>query len=317
MSIDEDRKKAQEVMADLDAPVDDQTPASTPAVETPAVEQKPQETETKPLDISFSETPKEAKNDDSKAAELEAQLQKERVEAGRLRKVNEELTEERRRREELEQEIQQIKSAQRQKSYLDAVPEDLRNTIDEDVIKASGSVTESMIKELRSEIAAEIEALKSKSQQSDKAVMEANVTALHKWVNEEYPGLSGDTAKGGPLNEAWQRFMAQTDPVTGRPFGIVINDAFKGNRQQGVKYVLDSFVNAAGITRRGGAGDTITPSGTATSTGGSEAQSDGKIYTETEYLALFKSAEDLPLDQRQALVKKLQTAAAEGRVVRV
>lgn len=320
-------KSLEDIPDDVAAPEGSASPEATPAVD-PKVETPKPGTSKEPegkrekdsfQPLEFNVKPEKegvegAKPDNT--AELEARLQRERVEAGRLRKANEELAEERRKREELERKLQEIEDQRRKGSYLDMVPEDLRDVVDDSVIKASGSVTEGMIKQLRGEIAAEIEALKGESQQAKKAVADANAEAMHRWVNETYPGLARDTSNDGKLGEAWNLFLKSTDPVTGQPYAAVIGDAFQGNRKEGVKYVLDNFIDKAGISRRGGAEGTITPSGTATLTGGRSAPDDGRIYTESEYRQALEDSVRLSPEKRARVLQEMQAAANEGRVVR-
>jgi len=240
----------------------------------------------------------------ARIAELERQLQQERVESGRLRKANDELAQ-------LRAENAQLKAAQRGdgSAIISSLPKDVVEPVPDDIKRMTGAAIETAVSDAitkeRERYEAELAKLREEGAQSRR-------TSFARQINTAYPSFFADTREGGKLYAQWSEYMERNGDSLGKCLGSFDYDA--------TKYHIDRFYSEYGISNpSGGQGGTAAPEPRSIGGGVNPGAGDQKkTYTYAEYNELRKKAHALrdayDFEKYRALAKELDDAIAEGRV---
>lgn len=278
-----------------------------------------QEAVAKPLTI------KAAPGGDPRDAEIERlkqEVQKHKVEEGRLKKASEELAELRKEKALLESKVQELTKADAVARPLRHVDPKRREVIDEDVLAGTAEMVEGRVSESERALMdrmAQLEAELRKSREDDQTV--AN-RAFDGEIEKAFPGFIAATSEGGPHYEAWARFLGSIDPATGQPYEATITGAYGRHHLGGVSRVINDFLKDSGIARQAARKDAAQPAGSASGTGDrNPPQGDSTVYSRREAEAILKQSRDdfdrgrITRAQRNDVISKIQTAIDEGRVL--
>lgn len=240
----------------------------------------------------------------ARIAELERQLQQERVESGRLRKVSEQLAQ-------LQAENAQLRAAQRGdgSTIINNLPKEVVEPVPDDIKRMTGAAIETAVSDAiakeRERYEAELAKLREEGAQSKR-------TAFARQINAAYPSFFADTREGGKLYTQWSEFMERN--------GGSIGASLESFDFDGTKYHIDRFYNEYGISNpSGGQGGAAAPDprsiGGGVNPGAGEQK---KTYTNAEYQELRKKAHEYrdayEFEKYRTLAKELDDAIMEGRV---
>jgi len=238
-----------------------------------------------------AQPPAHADPRDAEIAELRRQLHAQSVEAGRLRKANEE-------NRMLREENERLKAA-RPRDIMQDIPEELRDRVDEDQMKAIGAaINRRFDEEAR---------LRQAEEQRRAAEADAD---FDRRIEAKYPGLIRATNPGGDKYEAWEDWK--------RVYGPAVAAAYSAHNSDALFALIDQFLSGVGTPSRGApAAATPRPSRAAPPAPGAQQ---GRRYTFEEYAAeMDKAGSDyrsgaITGDRYREIVTGLKAARAEGRV---
>lgn len=249
--------------------------------------------------------------DAQRIAELERELQQERVEKGRLRQTNDELRS-------AKEEIARLKAenarlAQRKPSDF-LTPEE-REQLDEKQLAAIDKVVQGRVGDMSAAQKAENDRLREEIARRDANIAASAKAQFNAEVERLAPGLAA------AVNEhaaEWQKWAASPRRAAS------VAAAFQQNDAATVAEFLQEFVQSKGIQANGD-GIAARPRTSFSPTGGSHpAPTDARdttIYTVDQYgEALRRAGEDLTAgritsEQYRAIKQKFTTALNEGRIV--
>lgn len=272
--------------------------------ETNNQEQKPTTTGGSVFDALQPSSEQPAAGAEARIAELERELQSERVERGRLRTANDEVRQ-------LKEEIARLKaenanlSARKPGEYL---TEDERKMLDPEQLAVVDKVIRGRMGDVTDKLRAESEKSAAREGQYRKAQFDAEVERLA-------PGLA---ALVNEHRDDWNRWAGEKRRMAS------VTAAFKSFDAATVAEFLNEFVSSKGI-RAEGDGVAARPETSYSPRGGNRPVTTGKdtaTYTLDQYnTEIRKATADyeagrITLDQRKAIQSKFDTALAEGRVVR-
>lgn len=240
----------------------------------------------------------------ARIAELERQLQQERVESGRLRKANEQLAQ-------LQAENAQLRASQRGdgSAIINNLPKDVVEPVPDDIKRMTGAAIEAAVSDAiskeRERYEAELAKIREEGAQSSR-------TSFARQINTAYPSFFADTREGGKLYAQWCEYMERNGDSIGRSLGSF--------DFEGTKYHIDRFYSEYGISNpSGGQGGAAAPDprsiGGGVNPGAGEQK---KTYTNAEYQELRKKAHEYrdayEFEKYRTLAKELDDAITEGRV---
>lgn len=244
-------------------------------------------------------------------AELERELQQERVEKGRLRQTNDELRK-------AQEEIARLKaenaklSARKPTDYLS---DKEREIIDAEQLAVIDKLVQGRMGDASAAVKAENERYREEMAKRDAAAVEMRKAQFDAEVERIAPGLSA-AISDGHMDE-WNRWRAE------RRRASSVNDAFKTFDAATAADFIMEFAEAHGI-RAGGDGVAARPQTSYPLRGGSRPvarQGDTATYTVEQYSEALRRAGDdynagrITADEYRAIKKKFDTALNEGRIV--
>ena len=248
---------------------------------------------------------------DDRIAELERELQQERVEKGRLRHTNDELRK-------AQEEIARLKaenaklSARKPTDYLS---DNERDVIDADQLAVIDKLVQGRMGDASAAVKAENERLRDEMARRDASAVEMRKAQFDAEVERMAPGLV--TAISAGHVEEWNKWRAE------RRRASSVNDAFKAFDAATVADFIMEFAEAHGI-RAGADGVAARPQTSYSFRGGSRPasrQGDTATYTVEQYGEALRRAGDdynagrITADEYRAIKKKFDTALNEGRIV--
>jgi len=245
---------------------------------------------------------------DARIAELESQLNATRVEQGRVRALSQDSSKK-------DEEIRQLKAqleAQSRK-FSDMVPEHLRENVSEEVLQASGMLTQGIVNEQLQAFRREQAEAGEQRKKEQEAQNNERMSAFIDRIEAKYPGFLESVNPGGDKVAPWNKFLEVHKPSVLQAYGSMNLSAMSS--------LIDSFLSMIGVSQRGGDAN---PQHTPRSISGGQADGssapDGTHYTYAEFTrALDKAGADfhsgqLPKDKYDAVVNQLRQARKEGRV---
>lgn len=237
---------------------------------------------------------------------LQKQLQGERVEAGRLKKANEENAALRKRIEELENR-RGIDEA------VEALPEDLRE-IPDDLKQGAAAMAKHMIDKSNAERDARLREIESRFEEDAQRRRMDAMRAFMVRIEANYPGFIRGVSEGGDKQKAWADYQ--------RHNAATISQALDGGDFDTLSYHIKQFYSSIGLASPSGSGEPATPE--PRSIGGGETMpqgmNPGRTYSVDEYKRILDDAQTKFQNQRltyreySAICGELTKAYREGRV---
>lgn len=264
-----------------------------------------------PVAAGNQQTQPQPSGDAQRIAELERELQQERVEKGRLRQTNDELRS-------AKEEIARLKAenarlAQRKPSDF-LTPEE-REQLDEKQLAAIDKVVQGRVGDMSAAQKAENDRLREEIARRDANIAASAKAQFNAEVERLAPGLAATVNEHAA---EWQKWAASPRRAAS------VAAAFQQNDAATVAEFLQEFVQSKGIQANGD-GIAARPRTSFSPTGGSHpAQTDERdtaTYTVDQYgEALRRAGEDLTAgritsEQYRAIKQKFTTALNEGRIV--
>lgn len=239
---------------------------------------------------------------------LQKQLQSERVEAGRLKKANEENAA-------LRKELEELKSAQETEEAMEALPENLRDLPD-DYKQGAAVLAKHVVDKSNSERDAKMRAMEERFEAEDKR---RRVEAMGSFVNKieaAYPGFLASIREGGDKKSAWIQYQKHNSAT--------IKTALAEGDFETLSYHIGQFYSSLGIDAPLGNQDGSAAPDPHSFGGGASylqrAVSPGKTYTANEYRNILDSAQTKFQNQQISykdysnICDELTRAYREGRV---
>lgn len=252
----------------------------------------------------------EGRHDAGRIAELERQLQQERVERGRLKQTGDEL---RAAKEEIARLKAENASLTRRGRASDYLSEEERSEIDEKQL----GVIEKMVDGRLGEAKAESDRLREEIARRDASLAGERERAFNERVESLVPGLVASIT--GDHREAWSKWAGAKRRAAS------VADAFARFDAETVADFLGEFASETGI-RADGDGVAARPRTSHSYSGGAgragAPRCDSTVYTVEQYgEELRRAASDydagrITLEERRAVERKFDRALAEGRVVK-
>lgn len=264
-----------------------------------------------PVAAGNQQTQTQPSGDAQRIAELERELQQERVEKGRLRQTNDELRS-------AKEEIARLKAenarlAQRKPS--DYLTDEERAELDDKQLAAIDKVVQGRVGDMSAAQKAENDRLREEIARRDANIAASAKAQFNAEVERLAPGLAA------VVNEhaaEWQKWAASPRRAAS------VAAAFQQNDAATVAEFLQEFVQSKGIQANGD-GIAARPRTSFSPTGGSHPvqtdERDTATYTVDQYgEALRRAGEDLTAgritsEQYRAIKQKFTTALNEGRIV--
>lgn len=263
-----------------------------------------------PANLGGTQTPQPS-GDAQRIAELERELQQERVEKGRLRQTNDEL---RKAQEELAR-LKAENATLRQRKPGDFLSDEEKEMLSEEQLAAIDKVTRGRIAEASEAQKAENARLRDEIARRDADMSGRAKAQFNAEVERLAPGLAA------AVNEQaaeWKKWAGD------RRRAASVAQAFASNDAETVAEFLQEFAESKGI-RANGDGLAARPNSSFSQRGGSRpaaTSGDTATYTVEQYgEAMRRAGEDLSAgritaDEYRAIRKKFDTALNEGRIVR-
>lgn len=228
-------------------------------------------------------------------AELEKELQTNRVEFGRLKMANERIAA-------LEEQLAKANARNAEEDAMSSIPEDVRNAVPDEVVRTQVALqTKSDARHAK-----EMEELREQIAKRDREVFADR-------IERSYPGFLASTSEGGVNHDTWARYQRFNK-------GSIVA-AYREMDFDTLSYHIDQFCREVGIRNPSeGQGSYATPDPRTIGGGvsGGENAKDGVTYTYDEYIALYDKVEAAREKGDYAEMKRLNSEIAnapkEGRV---
>lgn len=230
-----------------------------------------------------------------RAEETERELQKARVEQGRVKSLAQ-------RNRELEEELAKVKSA----GAHSALPEELREAVSDETAQAAEHIARHVTDPVRQEF------LERDSRTRDD-IAHIRQEMMDYKIDAAFPGFRQAVDAGGSLEAAWRKFLAVDGPSVAQAYG-------SGN-MAAMSVLIVRFYNEAGVpVPRGNPSAVAEPQSMGGGNGGGSGAPAGKVYTQAEFEAEnARMTRDLArgvIDRKeyQRLDAEMLAALQEGRV---
>lgn len=239
----------------------------------------------------------------AKAEELERQLQKERVEGGRLKKTSEEL-------EALRRENEALRAKQREEELIGSLPEEDRSAVPDEVL----NVAAKMVKQTEARFDERLRVIESARQREVEENREAARRGIAQKVADYCPTFLDDVSEGSDKYAAWCEYKRYNEAS--------ITGAFASGDFDTLKYHIDSFYRMKlGIPVPSGRQDASAAPDPRSNVGGVSqvpAYGSGTVYTEEQFNELY-DLKELARDRGdweefRRISKEIERAPQEGRV---
>ena len=261
-----------------------------------------------PANLGGTQTPQPS-GDAQRIADLERELQQERVEKGRLRQTNDELRK-------VQEELARLKAENatlRQRKPSDFLSDEEKSLLDENQLAAIDKVAKGRAAEASEAQKAENARLRDEIAKRDADMAGKAKAMFNAEVERLAPGLAA------AVNEQaaeWQKWAGD------RRRAASVAQAFASNDAETVAEFLQEFAESKGI-RANGDGLAARPNSSFSPRGGSHPAPTGgdtATYTLEQYNAAMRKASDdvnagrITTDEYRAIKKKFDTALNEGRI---
>ena len=190
--------------------------------------------------------------------DLQKELQRHRVEEGRLKKVQSELDAERARREELEARIAELEQRKEDEAYRSYIPED--SYTDPDTLDASAKIAHKAVSSMEQRLQSQLNQLQNQIQ---RGAMSNNAGMINDVLNRRYPGIVARL--NGPDNAAWRVFLQSSDPVSGDQYSNIAQKAMANGNIEAMLYVVDKYVEDSRSSAQFNVSGAVAPASSASS----------------------------------------------------
>lgn len=262
-----------------------------------------------PANLNGETQTQQPSGDAQRIADLERQLQQERVEKGRLRQTNDEL---RKAQEELAR-LKAENATLRQRRPSDFLSDEEKELLDDGQLAAIDKVVRGRVGEVSATQKAENDRLREELAQRDAAMVRTAKAQFNAEVERLAPGLAGAVSEH---SAEWQKWVGSPRRAAS------VASAFANNDAATVVEFLQEFAQSKGI-RANGDGIAARPSSSFSPAGGShpvQTGGDTATYTLEQYNAEMRRASEdvnagrITADEYRAIKKKFDTALNEGRI---
>ena len=254
------------------------------------------------------------------------QSHRDAVEAGRLKKMSDELKAEREKNAELQRKLAEAEKLSRTQKLKDlagyqAMDEAGRELVDKLVeMRGGGDDGSERYKAELEEIRRNQAAMAAAAAQDNAARAQ---TDAFKALEQSHPGLLHRIGKGD-LKDAWTAFLGRTDDYAGRTYDEIVAGANARGNGAALVRVVQEFVRTSGLERQyqklaGSPRPAGAPAATATGTdaGGKHVyQSLEEIYSKMDEARAKERRGQIDRETRRKIIAELEAAEDEGRYLK-
>ena len=266
--------------------------------------------------LNITTTDQNANDDDAstRIKELERELQKHKVEEGRLKKVLEELDAAKARNAELEQQLNTRSIEEESSRIRGYAPSD--TIADPDTLDAVAKMTARTIKENEKNFNERLSKMES---QVNTVAGTMSQKVISESIEGKYPGLI-NRLNSGDLSTSWKIFLNEFDPMMHQTYSQLASKAFSSNNENLMFYVIEKFLSNTDSQMQYGKESIAQPTSSATQ----ETALDDKkrIYnTIAEVEAMLDkasrdySAGKITQREKNAVLAEFNSAISEGRIL--
>lgn len=258
---------------------------------------------------------------DDEVSKLRADLQRHKVEEGRVKSLSE-------RNKALEKELEELRlkaaeGAAKGRSPVDHVDPSRRNTVDEEILEASADMIRGSNKDVLDDVERRVAPLQKALETEREARVRAESASFDAQLEQLHKGFAAETNPGGKHVDKWTAYLDKVDARTGLKNSEILSKAYYERRLDGVNTMIDDFKRQSGISRRESMRGAAFPgSQTQHAEPGGDGDGDQTRYTLSQYkAALEKVSQDFSAGRitsaaKSAVLEKFKKAASEGRIVR-
>ena len=259
--------------------------------------------------------------DNSEITQLKADLQRERVEAGRLNKVSQDLDRLRQENEALKKELARTDSDFLKQRLMTGVnkPEMVDSEIQDMVTGISANATALATERMSYALTPELQHLKDKLEEVQQRQAQMAMMTVESQIESAYPGFISRTVKGGQDESKWHIFLSQRDLASGFTYGELLNKAYAIGNVSTTLYIIGLFLKETGYqSQSSNLGMAIQPPGF--SGDGGNLHQEPKTYTQQELNKMVDTASRdydkglISLDKKSAIIAEVERAINEGRI---
>jgi len=243
---------------------------------------------------------------DARIAQLEAEANGSRVEAGRVKALQGRNTE-------LEAKNRELEARLAEKEAGSMLPDNIRENVPDEYVQAAGIIGDSAARRNLGPTNSRIDSIERKLEERERRESERATLALRSQVEGRFPGFLA-SVEGGDKTAQWVRFREMNGQSV---------DAAAGRGDFGAMcYFIELFYRELGVSPDAGGKGGAAPDPRVSSggTGVTQTQADTRRYSFDEYAAILdKTGKDfrsglVTLAERNAVEQRMQAAFSEGRV---
>jgi hypothetical protein len=248
---------------------------------------------------------------DAEIERLKAELQRERVEHGRVKALAQSDSEKSRRIESLEREVEELKNASQ--DYLDMLPPEMRDQVDPGQLKVIGTIAS----KLQSKRDEEFRRRDAERDAEVKRIIESDtrskVVDVERKIEGRFPGFIQETSTGGDKCDPWLKYLR-----SGKQNAVL--SAYNNGEFEVLSTFISEFLSQIGSSTRGRATGAVASPRTTSSAGFGGVVGDDSTLTFQEYSSRLEQAGEGVLSgsideaKYKAIVGELNQARDDGRV---
>ena len=241
--------------------------------------------------------------------EMQRKLQSEKVEAGRLKRSEEE-------KAALRKELEELKKAKRTEEAMNALPDDLKAEVPDDFKRGSAIIAQKAVDTAMAGTEERLARLEQGAEAEKLRLESARKAEFAARINATFPGFAKSIGKGGDKYDAWVKYQRHN-------LGS-IQAALASCDFDTLKYHIEMFHREAGIPVPSGSQDGAAAPDPRSMGGGASTQAavlqPGKTYTAQEYQRILNDAQArfqrhvIGYKEYVGICGELTKAYKEGRV---
>lgn len=258
---------------------------------------------------------------DDEVSRLKADLQRHKVEEGRVKSLAEQL---KAKDAEIESMRLKVEAAEKAKvrPLADFVDPSRRKIVDEDILLAQEDMIRGSQQGVLEEIERRVGPLQKTLEAERAARAQVESASFDAQIEQLHQGFAAETNPGGKFVDKWTEYLGQVDRRTGLKNGEILSNAYGARRLDGVSDMIADFKAFAGVSRMEDVRGSAFPGRqTQFASPGSGRTDDKRRYTMSQYKAELAQAREafergrITQKERVAVLEKFKTAASEGRIV--
>lgn len=241
--------------------------------------------------------------------EAQKQLQKEKVESGRLRRSEEE-------KAALRKELDELKQARLAEDAISALPDDLKSEVPDDFKRGSALIAQRTVDTAMAGANERLARLEQEREEDKKRKMVQAQNELVARIEAAFPGFGKSIKAGGDKHDAWNKYQLRNAPTIVKALTEADFDT--------MKYHIETFFRQLELPPPSGDQDGSAVPDPRSMGGGAESQASvlqpGKTYTVKEYQRILTEAQEkfqrhlLSYREYVGVCDELTKAYKEGRV---